>query len=214
LNARPRKLIAIAGTGTEVGKTWFAARLLCYAREQGWTVAARKPAQSFAADDIHCTDAEQLALASLEAPHTVCPPHRWYPLAMAPPMAADELAQPRITLTALLNEIRWPTPVDLGLVETAGGLHSPIAHDADNVDLLNALAPDHVALVADAGLGTINAVRLSLRALEGFNVVVFLNRFDVDDSLHALNLKWLREQYSVVAVTSIKTYWSALADID
>ena len=48
-------------------------------------------------------------------------------------------------------------------------------------------------LVADAGLGTINLVRLSVGALTGVRgVVVFLNRFDRDVDLHRRNLDWLR----------------------
>jgi dethiobiotin synthetase len=50
--------------------------------------------------------------------------------------------------------------------------------------------PDLVVLVADAGLGTINAVRLSAAVFEGFPVVVALNRFGTD-VLHARNLEQL-----------------------
>ena len=48
-------------------------------------------------------------------------------------------------------------------------------------------------LVADAGLGTINSVRLSVGALAGpRGLVVFLNRFDAADDLHRRNRDWLR----------------------
>ena len=52
-------------------------------------------------------------------------------------------------------------------METAGGVRSPQADDGDAVDLVRLLAPDLVVLVADAGLGTINAVRLCVDALAG-----------------------------------------------
>ena len=48
-------------------------------------------AQSFARDG-RPTDAELLAAASGQAPWDVCPAHRWYPAAMAPPMAAEARA--------------------------------------------------------------------------------------------------------------------------
>ena len=51
------------------------------------------------------------------------------------------------------------------MVELAGGIWSPIAHDGDGLDLTAALAPDHIVLVADAGLGTINAIRPAVAAL-------------------------------------------------
>jgi hypothetical protein len=46
-------------------------------------------------------------------------------------------------------------------------------------------------LVADAGLGTINSVLLSVGVLEGWPLVVVLNRYDTLDDLHRRNRAWL-----------------------
>jgi dethiobiotin synthetase len=190
--------IAIAGTGTEIGKTWTAVRLIEHARSRGWRVAARKPAQSYTEGE-GLTDAELLAAASGEPVHTVCPSHRWYAIPMAPPMAADVLGRPAIKLEDLLAETQWPSDADLILIETAGGLCSPIAHDADNLELIARLKPTQVILVADAGLGTLNSVRLCLRALTPIPTVVFLNRFEANHELHRRNRLWLeREGVQVV----------------
>jgi dethiobiotin synthetase len=200
---RPRRLILVVGTGTDVGKTWVAARLLRSLRQAGLTVAARKPAQSFAAgDDPGGFDSAVLGAASGEPSEQVCRPQRWYEVAMAPPMAADVLGRGRITLAALMDELAWPAAgVDVGVVESAGGVRSPQTHDGDAVALLGALAPDLVVLVADAGLGTINAVRLSVDALgRGAPVVVVLNRFDELDDLHGRNRRWLRERDRLLVV--------------
>ena len=158
--SRPTVLVVVAGTGTEVGKTWVAARLIERWRSRGLSVAARKPAQSFDPGHGGATDAEVLGLASGEDPSVVCRPERSYPLALAPPMAAARLGLSAPHLAELVDELRWPDDVDVGLVETAGGLRSPQAADADALDLMMALEPDCALLVADAGLGTINAVRL------------------------------------------------------
>jgi dethiobiotin synthetase len=193
--SRPRTLVVVVGTGTEVGKTWVAARLLERWREAGLSVAARKPAQSFDPDHAGPTDADVLAQASAEDPDTVCPPHRRYPLPVAPPMAARRLGRPRLALADLVGEVEWPSPaVDVGLVETAGGLRSPQADDGDALQMARSLGPEVVVLVADAGLGTINAVRLAADALAGARLpgVVVLNRFDPADHLHRDNLDWLR----------------------
>jgi dethiobiotin synthetase len=189
---RPGHLVVVTGTSTEVGKTWVAAALARRARAEGHRVAARKPAQSFAAADARPTDAEVLAAATGEPPAAVCPAHRSYPVPMAPPMAADALGRPTITVADLVDELVWPAGTTLGLVETAGGVRSPIAHDADNADLAARLAPDLVVLVADAGLGTISAVRLAASALTA--PVVVLNRFDPADDLHRRNRAWLAER--------------------
>ena len=205
---RPRRLVAVVGTGTDVGKTWVAARLLTDLRAAGLRVAARKPAQSFEPDDDPARlDAAALGAATGELPEEVCPPHRWYEVPMAPPMAAERLHRPSFTIQDLMSELRWPpdaVAVDVGLVETAGGIRSPLAADGDCLALCEALAPDVVVLVADAGLGTINAVRLTLRALRPLPspVIVVLNRYDAAVDLHVRNREWLkaRDELTVVAV--------------
>jgi hypothetical protein len=55
--------------------------------------------------------------------------------------------------------------------------------------------------VADPGLGTINAVRLSCSALPAHGIVVVLNRFDPADALHVANRSWLtdRDGFDVVS---------------
>ncbi|MDQ1436925.1 MAG: dethiobiotin synthetase [Acidimicrobiaceae bacterium] len=192
---RPARVALIAGTGTEVGKTWIAVRVIERLRaDAGLRVAARKPAQSFLTGEGP-TDAELLAAATGERPHDVCAPQRWYPLPMAPLMAADALGRAPFTLADLVAELSWPAPAaDVGVVESAGGVRSPISADGgDTVDLADALTPDLVVLVADAGLGTINAVRLCLDALAQRPTVVVLNRYDHTDDLHRRNRTWLTD---------------------
>jgi dethiobiotin synthetase len=212
--------VAIVGTGTDVGKTWVAARLLSDLRAAGLTVAARKPAQSFEqGDDPASRDAAVLGAASGEPPEVVCPPHRWYEIAMAPPMAAEALGRSSFDIADLVRELQWPHPVDhpvdVGMVETAGGVRSPLAADGDCVALCAALAPDLVVLVADAGLGTINAVRLTMDALSELcaPVVVALNRFDAVLDLHIQNAEWLgtRDGLTVVKLPGGETELVGLA---
>ena len=199
MTTRPAHLVFVAGTGTAAGKTWTAAAVLARLRSAGLEVGARKPAQSFDAGDGP-TDADVLAAATGETPHDVCPRHRWYARALAPPMAADALGAPPFTVGDLVGELYWPDGVDVGLIEGAGGPRSPIAADGDNVRLASAITPDLVLLVADAGLGTINAVRMSAAALAEEQVVVVLNRFDEHDPLHRRNRDWLscRDGFDVV----------------
>ena len=208
---RPDFVVLVAGTGTEVGKTWVTSRLITELRTQHISVQARKPAQSFAAEDP-TTDADQLAQASGEDPRTVCPEHRCYLVAMAPPMAADALGRSPIFVADLAAEVAnsWnPTlpaesPAQIGFVESAGGPWSPIAHDGDGIDLARSLLPDAIILVADAGLGTINAVRPAVAALEEIaSVLVVLNRFDPANDLHQRNRVWLQQHYGIDTSTSV-----------
>lgn len=200
---RPARLVVVAGTGTEVGKTWASAQALAALRDDGVQVAARKPAQSFGPGEV--TDAEVLAAATGEHQHVVCPEERWLPVPMAPPMAADALGLLPFRLSQLLPT--WPEGVELGLVETAGGVRSPLASDGDCAAYAHLLEPDHVLLVADAGLGTINGVRLSAEALAPLPLVVLLNRFDLDDDLHRRNRAWLHDADGFHVVTTADHGW-------
>lgn len=212
---RPERLVLVCGTATDVGKTWVCTRLIGEMRRAGFSVAARKPAQSFDLDSEGArlgglTDAERLGAATGEHPGAVCHSFRSYHRAMAPPMAAEALGLPPFTVSELIGEMSWPDdPVEVGLVELAGGVRSPQAADGDCTDVIAALKPDMIALVADAGLGTINSVRLSMDALStptggslAVPTVVVLDRFDVHHDLHRRNREWLttRNNYQVVTV--------------
>jgi dethiobiotin synthetase len=208
MNTRPRRLVVVTGTATGIGKTWVAATLARHLRQHGLRVGVRKPAQSFDADiAAECTDAAVLADASGETATTVCPPHRWYSAPLAPPMAAQALGRPPFVIDDLTGEITrsWAgsAPLDVGLVEGAGGVASPQAADGDMRQLITALHPDLVVLVADAGLGTINLVRLSAEALGDRPLTVYCNRYDGRADLHRRNLGWLSATDGLDVITGI-----------
>jgi dethiobiotin synthetase len=129
---------------------------------------------------------------------------------MAPPIAAEALGLPAFTVADLVGELGWPNGrTDVGLVETAGGIRSPQADDGDACELVAALDPDLILIVADAGLGTINSIRLSVDALAGTRgatpkipVAVVLNRYDGNHEIHRRNRTWLesRDGYLIVSL--------------
>jgi dethiobiotin synthetase len=199
-------VILVTGTGTEVGKTYVTAQLARTLRERGLAVAARKPVQSFAPGEAY-TDALVLGAATGEDPKVVCPEHRWLPVPVAPPMAVDMLGLDPFTVQDLIDELRLPAG-GITLVESVGGVLSPIAIDGDTCDLVVALSPAAVIVVADAGLGTINVVRLTIAALGDVRAVVYLNRYEPHDELHVRNADWLRTHEGLDIVTDIE----ALAD--
>jgi dethiobiotin synthetase len=213
---RPNRIVLVAGTATEVGKTYVTAALARGLITQRRTVAARKPAQSFAAGD-DATDAAILAAATGADPDAVCPRHRWYAVPMAPPMAAAALGRVPFTTDELALEVEasWPddgAPVDFGFVETAGGAWSPQASDGLHAgDLADAVDADAVLLVADPALGVINAVRGSIAACGSTRlVVVFLNRFAENDPLHVANRDWLVQQDHLTVAVDVTEAADAL----
>lgn len=209
---RPATLVAVAGVATEIGKTWVTARVLENLRGRGFSVSARKPVQSYGPEDLGATDAEVLAAAGGEAPSAVCPTHRWYPVPLAPPLAASAAGQAPPRLADLLAEIRWPHPAaEFGFVETVGGVRSPLADDGDCADLVRALEVDGVLLVAGADLGAINAVRLAADAVAGPPLLVFLNRYLSGDDVHRRNLAWLTERDGLAVETTIEDLTERIA---
>jgi dethiobiotin synthetase len=206
-------LIVCTGTGTEVGKTWVGAATLRALAARGVPVQARKPVQSY--DPAGgATDADVLAAATGEAPTSVCPPHRWLAVPVAPPMAAARLGLPPFTIADLAREMAAEPAPPRGVrwVEGAGGPRSPLAADGDTIDLCTALAPDLVVLVADAGLGTINATRLCAAVLDRWPLAVVLNRYDPANSLHCENHDWLRARAGLDVVTATDHLATLVAD--
>jgi dethiobiotin synthetase len=119
-------------------------------------------------------------------------------------MAADTLGRPRFDLGELLATLTWPENLRLGVVEGVGGVRSPISHDGgDTVDIIDHLEPDLVVLVADAGLGVLNAVRTCLPPIERHRVAVVLNRYDPLDDLHPRNAGWLTQRLGVTVCTDV-----------
>jgi dethiobiotin synthetase len=201
----PPLVVVVAGTGTDVGKTWATCRLAEELRGRGTAVAARKPAQSFEpGTPEEGTDAGLLARSTGEKATDVCPPHRWYGRALAPPMAAASMGAPAPRLEELAQETTWPAGAAVGLVELAGGVGSPQAADGDGAQLAALLGPGLIVLVSRSGLGAIGEARLCARALpSAVPLVVFLNRYQADDEVHQANRRWLEENDGLTCLTGI-----------
>ncbi|MGI8773389.1 MAG: ATP-dependent dethiobiotin synthetase BioD [Actinomycetota bacterium] len=192
--------VIVTGTSTEVGKTWVAAQLTEALRDEGLPVAARKPVQSYPEGSV--TDAEVLGVASDESPTSVCPAHRWYPLPIAPPMAAELLGHPPFATEDLIEELHLPAD-RVCLIEGVGGPRSPVADDGDTVTLAEMVDADLVILVAEPGLGTINSVLLAVAAFGDRPVVTLLNRYDAGEELHRRNRAWLQDVSGIDVVVDI-----------
>jgi dethiobiotin synthetase len=196
----------VAGTATEVGKTWVACSVARRMRAQGTSVAARKPVQSFDPLDARNSDGGLLADATGEPKEVVCPERFTFPLAMAPPMAAEVLGRKAPTIGELCKWLStsWQPEVQLGLVEAVGGVRSPLGGDGDTTDLARELNPDVILLVAEPGLGTINAVRSAVCGLTPWRLVVFLNRYDSSEEIHRRNRTWLETRDHLEVKTDVE----------
>ena len=103
-----------------------------------------------------------------------------------------------------------PRAEDLGRVD-----EEPVQAFAGLLKHRERVDPDLVLLVADAGLGTINAVLLSIApfssAAPSTRIITVLNRFSADDDLHVRNLEWLRTREGLEVVTDPEALASLLS---
>ena len=173
----------MVGTGTGVGKTHLSVALVRALAAAGHLVAGLKPVESGVGAGV--TDAELLDRAGTF--HVKQPP----PYALRAPIS-PHLAAAREGVTLRLEPVvAWVAGVDdavVAVVETAGGLLSPLGIGLTNLDLTCALAPEAVVLVGVDRLGILHDLTATLFALRSLApslpepVVVLQTLADADAS--------------------------------
>jgi dethiobiotin synthetase len=154
-------LIVVLGTGTEIGKTHASIAVTSALTAMGLSVSALKPIESGVPlnPTEATTDFGSLAAFSSYPAH---PP----PYAFADPVS-PHLAARRAHVTIDIERITaWVQghAARIVLVETAGGMLSPIDKTHTNLDLARALKPDFVLLVAPDRIGVLHDVTATLHA--------------------------------------------------
>jgi dethiobiotin synthetase len=147
-----RRLVVV-GTGTEVGKTHVAVALAALLRARGETVAALKPVETGVLPGSRGADASRLAEASEF--------HVKHPCYEFEPPVSPHLAARQCGRTVELKTIsEWVRDHDRPwqIVETAGGLLSPLSETVTNLDLVLSLEPWRMILVASNRLGVLHDV--------------------------------------------------------
>lgn len=153
--------IAIVGTGTGVGKTHLSVALLHALQLQGCSAVGLKPVESGVEDDESGSDTSRLAATSTF--HVKHPAPYRFPDPVSPHLAARRVGV-EIHVGPIVDWVA-ESAAPWTIVETAGGLLSPLARGATNLDLIAALAPDVVVLVGVDRLGTLHDVSACLFAL-------------------------------------------------
>ncbi|MET9293205.1 dethiobiotin synthase [Streptomyces sp. NPDC003077] len=156
-------VLFVTGTGTEIGKTVTTAAVAAAALARGRSVAVLKPAQTGMGPDEPGDAAEVARLAG--AAVTTAELAR-YPEPLAPETAARRAGLPPVRPAEVAEAAaKLAASHDLVLVEGAGGLL--VRFDEAGGTLADAarLAEAPVLVVAQAGLGTLNATALTALAL-------------------------------------------------
>lgn len=178
------------GTDTGVGKTFIGCGIVKSLRARGYRLRVRKPVETgctSSGGERIPADATALwtAAGRIEPLETVCP------LRFLAPLAAPLAARQEDTLLLFAEDLapQLPTRAELRtpttepdktrwLIESAGGLLSPLAEDALGLDLAQYTGLP-VILVAPDRLGTLSGLFAALEALDRRHIrisAIILNR--------------------------------------
>jgi dethiobiotin synthetase len=159
---RGGQLVVITGTGTSIGKTHVAqALILAWRKQTERRVVGLKPVES----GVRRGDAtDEARLGDVSSFHVKHSAYR-FAASLSPHLAArDEGVTIRLKeIMAFVDRARAGADA---VVELPGGLFTPLADDLLNADLVVALAPDWVVLVAPDRLGVLHDVVATTRAAE------------------------------------------------
>jgi dethiobiotin synthetase len=165
--------IVVVGTGTGVGKTWLSCALLRYLRVRGHTALGLKPIESGVTVAAE-TDAAALATAGTPPTEvsfsgaTATQPYRLVD-PISPHLAARRAGM-TVELDVALRYVREQESLiatrasPLTLIESAGGLFSPLGEGVTNFELACALEPAAWLLVAPDSLGVLHDLTATLIA--------------------------------------------------
>ena len=205
--------IVVLGTGTEVGKTYVTKLLtdLLTGRYPSATISAFKPVESGVAE-LADTDAAILGRCS----QPPCEPRHAFALrAPVSPHLAAKMELQTITTDAITRWVRaqMSAPPSKShqhadhdtwtLIETAGGVFSPISDAQTSLSVAEAFDPAIWALVAPDRLGVLHDLRATLIALEKIARlpdVLFLNAPAVPDPSTGTNRREI-ENLGIAQVT-------------
>lgn len=173
----------IAATDTNVGKTVFAAALAGALGAFYW-----KPVQAGLADE---TDSQTVARLSGLPEHKILPEAYRLTTPASPHFAAKVDG---VTIT--LDRLSLPLPGETLIVETAGGLMTPLTDELPTIDVL-AHWRLPVILCARTSLGAINHGLLSLEALRRRNIpllgIAFIGDENADTQRTIMKMSGVRE---------------------
>ena len=209
MNSNQKPAWFVAGTDTEIGKTFVACALLYALRNQGISAIGMKPVAAGTDEKGRNDDVEALIAASgVEAPRELVNPYLYAP-AIAPHIAALEAGRP-IDLERIAQSFAALRPLaDAIVVEGVGGFCVPLGPQVDAADLAQRLALP-VILVVGMRLGCINHALLSAQAIAARGLTLagwVANRIDpkmarFDENLASLEARLAAPLLGVIPANS------------
>ncbi len=207
------KALFITGTGTDVGKTFVTALIVKRLKDAGLDAGYYKAAISgaekeedgslYAGDAMYVKEIAELSETQEELVSYV------YEAAVSPHLAAQINNDP-IDFDVVEKDFRRALEAhDYLTMEGSGGIICPLRWDKEHHVILDDLVRRlklGALIVADAGLGTINAAVLTVEHLRGRGIPVrgiILNRFHEGDIMEEDNYAMIEEITGVKVVATV-----------
>jgi dethiobiotin synthetase len=162
----------VAGTGTDIGKTYVTAALLRALAGAGCATDALKPVVSGFDESAPAGGDPALLLEALGVAVTPAALNRISPWRYAAPLAPNQAARREgreldaAAVTAFCRAAITASGETWLFIESAGGIMSPLDDDLTMLDLAQALAIP-VLLIAGSYLGTISHAMTAARVIRG-----------------------------------------------
>lgn len=214
------KHIFITGTGTDVGKTYVSGLLLKRMHELGWSSCYYKAAMS---GNIRDTEGKLIPGDALCVKNisgipqdidTMCP--YVYENAVSPHLASRIEGNP-VKMKVVKEQFhKLCGQYDYTVVEGSGGILCPLGFDEEKIQLEDVVKELSLAslIVADAGLGTINYVVLTVEYMKQKKLPIhglIFNHYHPGNVMEEDNIKMCELMTGIPCVARVKADDSEMA---
>ena len=207
------KNIFITATGTDIGKTYISALIIKKMREAGFNCGYYKPVLS----GVETSDGKLIksdcnyVIETAKIPTSAddCVTY-WWEEAVSPHLAAQRAGE-RICINKILEDYQKAShKYDYLLVEGAGGITCPLILSDKEKYLLKDLIKElgtNILIAADAGLGTINSILLTVEYAKANGIKIegiILNNYEPDNFMHQDNLKQVEYLTGIKVIATVE----------
>lgn len=209
-----KKALFITGTGTDIGKTYVTGLIVKKLRDAGLNAGYYKAALSGAEPDANGTlqpgDAIYVNRVANIGEKTENLVSYVYKEAVSPHLAAKINDQPIDFAKVTADFKRALAKYDYLTMEGSGGIICPLRWDNQQHVILDDLVKKldlGVLIIADAGLGTINAAVLTIEHLKSRNIPIkgiIFNNYIPHDLMQDDNERMIEEMTGIKVLTKVK----------
>lgn len=209
-----KKALFITGTGTDIGKTYVTGLIVKKLRDAGLNAGYYKAALSGAEPDANGTlqpgDAIYVNRVANIGEKTENLVSYVYKEAVSPHLAAKINDQPIDFAKVTVDFKRASAKYDYLTMEGSGGIICPLRWDNQQHVILDDLVKKldlGVLIIADAGLGTINAAVLTIEHLKSRNIPIkgiIFNNYIPHDLMQDDNERMIEEMTGIKVLAKVK----------